>query len=302
MKFITLAIFLISTSLYANSDMARKICDTDQGTATLLNNWKKESATKYCAEVRCVNASDSFNRIRCFAKRDHMGENKLVIITTDLRSASMKSRGEMLTINAQEPCFDFCKPEKGMLKIKKGLERESCVECLKERSLTYKEPVFIDYPEIGKPLEKNTKCYYQCVDKDGPIQKERILSPECISCVGLNGIAPEKFEYLQTKSGKCFEVDKDKRILSIDKISCQKAGNDLLLTYYNSVKTFSEWIFNQPSTCYELDEATGGLMFKEMTKASHCEFSSIDDSDRNIVNDKENTERPSQKKSSATKQ
>jgi hypothetical protein len=53
--------------------------------------------------------------------------------------------------------------------------------------------------------------------------------------------------------------------------------------------------------CYELDEATDGRMFKEMTLSSQ-EFSSINDSDRNIVNEKENTESPSQKNSSASKQ
>lgn len=268
-----LFILFLSVMSFAGTDPVQ-VCGTDAVSSKLLKDWKKTEKDRYCLSAACTYADKKIEREKCFFQNETAQANVVFVSTSDRTSASLKSRADKVILNGEEKCTDACM---------EGVKKKSCIECFKVRALEYKEEEFINYPEIGKPLRKGTKCYYACMDKEGPIQKTRVLSPECVSCVGVNGSAPETFEYIQTKLGACFEIDYTRRLFSVDQKLCKEAGQKLNLTTYHSSKSVGQWLFNQPAGCFEVDELTFGRMVKIEVDAEKCGQSSVNDSDRNLI-------------------
>lgn len=285
---ITIILFSISFTSFA-TDTAQIICGKNFTTVKLVDDWEhSKKKGGYCAKAEC---SPSITREHCFVRKEHeTGENMVRIILQDhyreVNKSGVRTYGNhAVVIGKDDACFKACSPEKAG--GKSGLEKKSCVECFKTRSFADYDGS-INYPEIGKKLEKGTKCYFLCVDKPGPFKSERILPKECQTCVGVNGFVAESFEYLQTRHGQCFEVDQDNKRKEVDKRLCKEASQ-LLLTEYDSSQTPYQFIFNKPGDCYEVDSKTGGLIYQAARSPSLCESLNINNSDRNAEIDKVNS-------------
>lgn len=293
MKTFFLMMLLISFSVVAGTDPA-KVCGEDAVSSRLLKDWKKNDKDRYCVEAECSFKDKNLKREKCFFQNGEVGANVVFVSTSDHASGSYRSRADKVFLNGEEKCTDACM---------EGVKKKSCQECFKTRALEYKEEEFINYPEIGKPIRKGTKCYSACMDKAGPIQKTRVLTPECSSCVGVNGFTAEKFEYIQTKTGVCVQLDSQRKVYIVDRILCKEAGKDLSLTTYRSSKSAAQWFFNQPPGCFEVDELTYGHIVKIEVDADRCGQPSVNDSDRNLIKeDKPKSKSKTGSTSSSSKQ
>lgn len=273
-------LFLVLCSVAIAKTDPKRVCDEGAVESRLLKDWKKNKKDRYCLEVECKLKDKTMQREKCFFESG--SPNVIFVSTSDLYPGSLKSRADKVFLNSEEKCTDACMD--GM--------KKSCLACFKERALEYKEEEFINYPEIGKPIRRGTKCFYACQDKEGPIQKTRVLSQECISCVGVNGATAEKFEYLQTKLGACFELDSQRRLFRVEPTLCKEAGDKLHQTTYRSSQSFSQWLFNANAGCFEVDELTMGSIVKIETDGTHCgSGTEVNNSDRNLIKE----EKPKQK-------
>lgn len=283
-------ILILSAGAFGATNLASLICEPGVAPVRIASGWKAEKSKKHdqvCASAICKNDKLEYERIKCIREQVKGQENTVVVSYTSLisQSNSFKSMSsvEWHTINKEDQCFDACKPGKQGSKTVAGLERESCMECFQNRGYRGKED--LNYPEIGKMIDAGSKCYKACQDKPGPIVSERVLSIECQQCVGFNKANKEQFYYVLTQKGECLEIDKNLVRYKVKEEVCKKAPG-LIHTYYAKGKTIQSWVSGGESHCNELDEETGGQIFKARVLLSKCEASSINDADRNLFSDR----------------
>lgn len=283
--------FLIFSPVVEAKQMAQDLCDPDSTKAELISPWK-EKKDKHCMEVSCQTGPKSIKREKCFYQKEH--QNEVIVTYEDVVSGpellAYQSRAEFVRLHDGEACFDACRPQekKGIFKNKiiSGLERESCRQCFEKRAHAPYDESF-EYKEIGKRLYPSQKCFLLCRDPKGPIVTERKLSPECLACVGGDGIAGESFEYMLDQEGECFEVDSERKVRTVPRHLCAKQ-NQLILTHYEngSAYTVKTILFKEKPECHELDNRTNGSLYKKIVHAGHCDIKDKDNSDRNIIPEK----------------
>lgn len=296
MKTLLLALALIiSGKSFASQELANRICGSDATLATLKSNWDKDHKGRYCATANCTYPSGKKEVERCFFDDPAGAENLIIVSRAEFQSASYKGTAIRVYLNAEEPCLQQCLPEKKLFKTYTKLQRKECVECFKERVFTAEEGD-LTYPELGRVIRKGQKCHSLCVDKPGPIQIPRVLTDQCKSCLN------ERFMYLMTQTGKCYEIDQRYGAYNVDPDFCYNKNAQIIRTTFILIGSLTDMIFGKEKTCYEVDEETRGQIFKRQTAKSNCE-PSVDNSDRSITNDKNNRgTSPASKKNGVSKQ
>ena len=279
--------FILSSQVFA-SELAQGICGPEASSATLKDDWEKNDKGRYCATANCIFPKEPLERKRCFWAG---GGNKVSISTSDYTASASRSKADFIVLNAEEPCIKYCAPvEKGGKSIS-SFERKECIECFKKRALF---PIVeeLNYPELGRSIRKGQKCYFRCEDKGGNINLKRVLSPECKACLD------EKFSYLQTNSGSCWEVDSEDKTYKVDSDFCtRKSMAPRLRTTYVASLTFTERMMGKEKTCYEVDEETLGRVYKMYARKELCELEHVDNSNRGFVEKSENS-KPGKKSNS----
>lgn len=299
MRILVVLALVFTMPLFA-SDTARVICGKDAAFARLKEDWKfNKKENSYCASAHCPYPDGSMWREQCIKRSEHhTQENQITISHRDHYQSSQKSgvssRVAYELINKDDACFETCKPEAKDKKILYGIDRKSCVECLKQKTAAELTDT-LNYPELEKPIVSGTKCYSLCADKPGPFSAVRVLSVDCLSCV------KERFYFIVTKSGACMEVDRDKRMRMVDKNLCQ-APNELEFTAYQFKKSFWQSLAGDKGDCNEVDIATGGEIFSRLVESEYCDDKAVNNTDRNSVDDKPKPTPASSPKSQASKQ
>ncbi len=304
-----ISFFLVLVLNAQAGDFAQELCGSDAKESKLVSGWKKKEG-KYCSQVACKIGNRDIQREKCFYQKEY--ENEVTVTYNDSfhgpETTGYEGKAEFVQLYENDSCFDACRPMKKKLlglklKDEVGLDRESCRQCFEARDHK-KYDDSIHYKEIGKRLYPSEKCYQLCKDPKGPFVLERKPTVECQQCVGLNGFTAEAFEYMLVNDGTCFEIDKDNTKRKVPNHFC--APHDgIILTYYKSGSpyTLSTIFMKKKPICQELDEKTGGVLYKKGVDSSYCETAAMDNSDRNHIPEKTsngNSKRPS--KGNATKQ
>jgi hypothetical protein len=274
MKILFFIATLILTAQVSASDLASGICGPEATSAKLKDDWEKNKKGRYCATANCVFPKEPLEREKCFWAG---GGNKIGISTTDLTSSARRGKADFIVLNAEEPCIQYCGPVQKGSKTISSFDRKECIECFKKRALF---PVVeeLNYPELGRSIRKGQKCYFRCEDKGGDIKLKRVLSPECKACLD------EKFSYLQTNNGLCWEVDSEDKTYKVDNDFCtRKSAAPKLRTTYVASVTFTERMMGKDKTCYEVDEETLGRVYKMYARKELCELEHVDNSGRAVV-------------------
>ena len=276
---------LIFQSVFA--DTARNICDPSATSVRLVSDWRvapNDQDRDLCASAECVVGGQTIPREKCIRPQVKGRENTVRVSYSDWVREGNVSRSVggayNITINKEDQCFSVCNP--------RGTKHRPCLECFKNRTDTvYDES--INYPEIGRKLFKGTKCYELCKDPEGPIQATRTLSSQCQSCVGLNSLVPESFEYMLNKRNQCFEVESNRRYRITDRSVCDNKS-DLILTEYSHEQTFAQMLTGHKGNCFEIDSKTFGSIFRVFTEAENCTeptMNFINNNDRNLIEDRD---------------
>lgn len=281
---------LTFTAAYAD-EFARHLCDQEATEAKLLQPWKKKEG-KFCTEVFCQVGKNTIKREKCFYQQEH--ENEVVMTYNDMidgpEVAGMKGHAEFVRLHDVDACYVACRPEKRKIlgisvKDAVGLKRESCQECFKKRE-HFKYDSSFHYQEVGKRLFPSQKCYQMCIDPLGPILQDRKLTVDCEKCVGLNGHAPEQFDYVLTKRNECLEIDQSLERRLVPNHFC--ASTDVIYTQYQQASSYTlKTIFlKKKPDCFEVDDRTVGGLYKISVNPSRCERPVTDNTDRSIIPDK----------------
>jgi len=261
------------------------LCLPDTVSANLESSWKQgEHGT--CIKLVCVQPRSQFRRERCYRKRSSEEPNTVVISNADELPNGYMLKGISLILGPTLDCYDECKPESRKflmftLRPKQGLERKSCHSCLA------KLPIYVDdtsykLPETGQMLFAGSKCWDVCHYKAGQFLDQRILSESCRQCVGLDGLSPEKFKHVQTKSGECIEIDDLGDSRSVASGACAGA-NPLYTTEFKKITTEKITGFMSSSiesNCLEVDESSGGKVFRRAMDDEFCITEAVNDSGR----------------------
>lgn len=270
---------LILTSQVSASELASGICGPEASSAILKSDWKEKEKGHYCARAKCKFPDQDLERKKCFWSE---GGNQVIVSTTDNTSSASKAKADFVVLNAEEPCIKYCVPVQKLNKLISSFERKECVECFKKRALLpFVED--INYPELGKTILKGQKCYFRCIDKPGPITLKRELRSECQTCL------KEKFSYLQTKAGVCWEVDSGSKIYKVNRDFCYSKPGASMFTTYVAFQSLIE-VFSGKKNCYEVDEETRGEVYKMTSTNEKCELEHVDNTNRSVI-EKASTDR-----------
>lgn len=282
-------LFLISSWQTFAKTNPYQICGNSSAENKLISHWKKTS-NGYCAEVSCKVADNQIKRVKCF---HHIEEN---FPNTIWETYSDDVKGQNLAgyegfaydrrLYPGEDCFNECRPVKNSvlgiaLKPKSGLELETCRQCFSKLDNMDRELKYT-IPGMNLTLYSGMKCHHLCRLPKGEFSDFRDYSPECKSCVGMGGLPAEKFDYLLTQAGECWEVENKKRKRPVPVHLCQKK-EELIFTHYQSdPRTFKSIIFSLDPKCREIDNVSEGEIFKQTVAASFCQKERIEDTDRTI--------------------
>ncbi|MFP5492802.1 MAG: hypothetical protein ACLGG0_14970 [Bacteriovoracia bacterium] len=297
---LTILAFTIMFSQFSWADTARVICGKDAAFAKLERDWKfNKKENSHCASAHCPYPDGSMIRQQCITRFEHhTHDNQIAITFRDSyqghQVSGVKSRVAFELINKDDACFESCKPEQKGKKVIFGIDRKPCVECLKQKTAAEMIDT-LNYPELEKPIVSGTKCYSLCSDKPGPFSAVRVLSPECTSCV------KERFYFIVSKSGACMEVDSEKKMRMVNKNLCQ-APNEIEFTEYRFKQSFWQSFTGDAGDCHEVDIATGGNIFSRPTQQEYCNDKAVNDTDRNIVDDKQKSSPSSKPKAQVREQ
>lgn len=274
------------------SDQANpyQICGNSALENKTISHWKKTDEG-YCAKVSCKISNNQIIRTKCFQKLEENYPN------TIWEKYSDDVKGQNLTgyegfaydrrLYPGEDCYNECRPVKNSrmgieLKAKSGLDRETCRQCFYkldniDRELSY------TIPEMNLTLYSGMKCHHLCRLPKGEFSDSRDYSQDCKSCVGMGGRAPEKFDYLLSHAGKCWEVENKQKKRPVPSHLCQKK-EELILTRFQSEssRTIKSIIFNLGPICREVDIESEGKIFNQIVSSSLCKNESIVDTDRTI--------------------
>ena len=292
MQFLFIVLTFLATM---NSIMASEvtnpyqICGNNSSDSKVISPWKKTSKG-YCAEVSCAIADNQVKRTKCF----HHLEEKYPNTIWETYSDDVKSQNSVgyegfaydRRLYPGEDCFNECRPVKSSvlgiaLKAKSGLELVACRQCFSkldnlDRNLNY------TIPGMNLTLYSGMKCHHLCRLPKGEFSDFRDYSAECKSCVGMGGLEAEKFDYLLTQSGECWEVEKKQKKRPVPNHLCQKK-EELIFTHYQSdSRTIKSIIFQQDPKCREIDNVSAGKIFNQNVASSLCNKESIVDNDRSI--------------------
>ncbi len=291
--FVFLTIFSFINSVKAASETnPYQICGNSSPDNKILSHWKKTS-NGYCAEVSCKIADYQIKRTKCFNHLEEKYPNTIWETYSDDVKAPNMAGYEGFAYDRRlypgEDCFDECRPVKNSvlgiaLKAKSGLELATCRQCFfkldnMDRELRY------TIPEMNLTLYSGMKCHHLCRLPKGDFSYVRDFSPECKSCVGMGGLPAEKFDYLLTQSGECWEVENKLKKRPVPIHLCQKK-EELILTHYqsDSSRTIKSIIFNLDPKCREIDNVSSGKIFNQNVASILCNKERIEDTDRSIQN------------------
>lgn len=262
-------------------------CDESSHFKELVSPWDYSKKEGICIEIKCATDETRMERKRCFKEGNHPNTIALHI---DDRTWGPDSNGyhgtfQEIVLVPGEKCFEECRPvERRTFGIKRkdqyGIDRESCRQCFAQRSELTREEIYY-IPEVEKTLYKGMKCHHLCQFEKGEFSDKREFSVDCQKCVGMNGHEPETFQYLLNKKGTCYEVDSDDKRRSLAQRFCQ--GEDApILTQYEDGSSFSFQVYflGRDPKCYEVDEKTGGRIYKREVSGDHCQEEAVDDSER----------------------
>ena len=275
-----LMLSFISQVALGQSDIPLQFCGEEYPERELVSNWRKTDG-KFCAKAACRNGESTLERQRCIYQREYPN-TILMSQHDDFRSkdvAQYKSREDDFILNEGDTCFEECKPvPKTLLGFKQkdifGVARESCRICFANRNDINGDGSYIN-PVTQKRIFQDQKCHFPCKGEKGDFGK-RTVSAECKACSG------EYFQFIQTKSSNCYEVDEvgGKRLVTPQ--LCKK-DPDLSLTQYKQSSSFSfaSLIFGAKPDCFEVDEKSEGTLLKFEVDRKKCESANeVVDSER----------------------
>ena len=285
MKNLSFVLIALLFTLPAFADLASNICDPSASRATLVSNWERDprpERNELCAKADCVRSGVTIQREKCIVTEPVKGRENTVSVrysewVTNGNTSTQNGKLNRIVVGRQDQCFNACNP--------RGIRRRECLDCFKNRTDTiYDES--LNYPEIGRVLLPGTKCHELCKDPEGPFVVQRVLTPACQQCVGINGLVAEAFQYMHVSSGRCFEVDKDNKYRMVDVSFCQNA-TELINTTFEIEKSWSELFSGGKGRCLELDDKTFGQIYKISAEMSKCDVTPINNDDRNAVSERE---------------
>lgn len=273
-----------------DQELVQRLCEGSSPQNKLVSNWK-ESDDGFCAEVFCRDGEREIQRKKCFSHKSKEEPNTVWETYSDTVKAP-DSYGYHGYANDRrlypgESCYDECAPVKKKIlgirvKDEFGLNRESCRSCFANLKTNKRDSDYF-IPEVNMTMYSGMKCYSLCRLPKGEFKNSRDYSPECQSCVGMNGLMPEKFDYLVNQENSCWEVEKMEKIRAVPHHICQGKEN-LITTRYSSgsAYTFKTIFMKKEPECHEIDDVTAGKLYDRLVDPSHCRTENIVDTDRSI--------------------
>lgn len=295
MKLNILSCILLLASLSAwsqssDQEFVERLCEGSSPENKLVSNWRK-SDDGFCAEVFCKDGEREIQRKKCFVHKSKEEPNTIWETYNDTikapNSYGIKGFGYDRRLYPGESCFNECTPVKKSIlgiriKDEFGLERESCRSCFANLKINKRDSNYF-IPEVNMTMYSGMKCYSLCRLPKGEFKKSRDYSPECQSCVGMNGLMPEKFDYLVNQDNSCWEVEKMETIRAVPHHICKDKENLLTTSYKSgSAYTFKTIFMKNEPECHEIDEETAGELYDRLVDPSHCRTENIVDTDRSI--------------------
>lgn len=275
MKFIS--IFFLLWSFISSASTPGRVDQICEKGGQIVRDWyidQGENGVKIgdCLEAQCVSTNqpnETLSRTMCLvpAKDNPMA---LGIRFRDADDKHSSSYSAISYINNDHPCINSCEQsnEKMMLglvkKNVKGLERKSCLECLKKNIIAMdREGIYFD--ELGKKVYKEQRCYNYCEDIRGPFSYIRKASEGCISCLN------QKFTYLVNQAGKCWEIDSLGHRNEVPSILCERPDDQLKKTKYKYEPSFMETLREENGKCVEVDIETLGKLYLDLVEVEKCQ-------------------------------